>query len=428
MNDRRVAITGMGIVSSLGTTLDAHWQALLAKSTGIGQVRGEPNPLPLRYAGRVESYELPPNTPDAVLKQERFMSPSSRFALGAVSDAVAHSGLDLLQIRPERKALYIGTGDYSKVGLPDYYPALREAGATEGVPIDCEKLNQATLHTVNPFVLLEWLTNNLVAFVSLLYKAQGPNTTLSSQSPCGAQTLELATRTLLRGDADLAIVVGSCAWSNPIPLFELDTLGLLSHCHDGPSSFRPFDRRRDGFIAGDGAAALILERLEFARERKAKLLGTICGFGSFTQVSATGGLGVPVESCVKAMAAALREAEIEPKDLAFISPHGNGTRKGDRSELVATREILKTERPSVPVCGLKPYTGHMGAASDVAEIALGLTALGKGLVPATLNFRRADKGFEDIDVVADHRPTTGRYFLSMSQGFGGQSLAVVVSV
>jgi len=418
----------MGIVSSLGTTLDAHWQAFLKKSTGIRQVRGEPNPLPLRYAGTVEQYALPSGTPEAVLKQERFMSPSSRLALGAVGNAVAQSGLDLLQIRPERKALYIGTGDYSKVGLPDYYPALREAGVAERQPIDCETLNQATLHTVNPFVLLEWLTNNLVAFVSLLYKAQGPNTTLSSQSPCGAQALELATRRLLRGDADVAIVVGNCAWTNPIPLFEIDTLGLLSHCHDGPSSFRPFDRRRDGFIAGEGAAALILETLEFARERKANLLGTICGFGSFTQVGATGGFGLPVESCVKAIAAALREAEIGPKDLAFISPHGNGTRKGDRSELAAINALLGAERGSVPVCGMKPYTGHMGAASDLAEIALGLTALEKGLVPATLNFHRADKGLEEIDVMADHRPTTGRYLLSMSQGFGGQSVAVVVSL
>ncbi|MBF8279179.1 MAG: fabF1 [candidate division NC10 bacterium] len=135
-----------------------------------------------------------------------------------------------------------------------------------------------------------------------------------------------------------------------------------------------------------------------------------------------------MEACEQAMAMALKEADCLPKDLSFICPHGNGTRKGDRSELTAITRLLGSDRASVVVCGLKPYTGHMGAASDIAEIALGLTALKNGLVPATLNFEKAEGGFEELQVVGDHRQVTGTRFLSLSQGFGGQSLAVVVSL
>lgn len=425
--DGDVVITGLGLVSSLGRGLDLHWQRLLERTTGIRAIPQGNQETALEYAGQIDGDELLPDTPDVILKQQRFLSPSSRFGLSAVHEAVRQSGLDFLQIRPERKALYVSTGDYSKVGYHDYYPALQEARPDDGEAIDCDRLNQATLHKVNPFVLLEWLTNNLVAFVSSLYKVQGPNTTLSSQSPCGAQGLELAARSLWRGPADVAIVVGTCCWTTAIPLFEMNTLGLLSRCQEGARSFRPFDRRRDGFIAGDGAAALVLETADLARERNATILGTVLGFGSFTEVSPTQGFGPPTGACEKAMAAALREAGCGPRELAFICPHGNGTQKGDRSELTAIARLLDADRATVPLSGFKPYTGHMGAASDLGEIALGLTGLENGLIPATLNFERAEKGLEDLQVVSDHRPTRGAHFLSLSQGFGGQSHAVVIS-
>lgn len=425
---REVVITGMGAVTCLGSGLESHWQNLLKKATGIRGTKEVSLPKPLQYAGRVDNPELPSDTPEGILKQGRFMSPTTRFGLIAVREAVNQSGLDLLKVPRERKALYLGAGDYSKVGMHDYYPALQDAFKADMDTIDYELLNQATLHKVNPFILLQSLTNNLIAFVSSLYQAQGPNTTLASQSPCGAQALELATRSLLRGDADVAIVMGACRWTTPIPLFEMDRLGLLSSCRDGAHSFRPFDRRHDGFIAGEGAAALIIETGDHARQRDAAVLGRVLGFGNFTEVTPLGGLGAPAEAAGKAMNLALQEAETRPKDLAFICPHGNATKKGDRAELGAIGNLLAADRAEVPVSGLKSYTGHVGAASDIAEIALGLMALRRGMIPATLNFEKAEKEFEEIHVTADHRPTAGSRFLSLSQGFGGQSSAVVVSL
>ena len=427
MTERVAAITGVGLISSLASSLEGHWQGVLGLATGIRQVATDDLPRALRYAGQVHDDALPADMPAEVLKQGRLISPSSRLGLRAVDEAVRRSGLDVLQIPPARRALYIGAADYSKDDYRDFYPAFREAGVSAGRAIDAEHINRATLHTVDPFFLLESLTNNLVAFVSRRYQLQGPNTTLASHSPCGAQALDLACRSLLQDEADMAIVVGACVWGRLVSLFDLDALGLLSQCRDGSTSFRPFDGQRDGFIAGDGAAALVLEPLGRARARGARVLGCVRGVASFTDGSDTADLEVSVETTRRAMAAALDEAGVRPEEIAFISPHGIGTQKGDRVELSAISELWDRHRAVIPISAMKPYTGYMGAASDIAEIALALVALENGLAPATPNFRAADAGFEDVDIAPLHRRIGAQHVLSMSQGLGGQSVAIVVS-
>jgi len=427
MTERVPAITGIGLISSLAPSVQGHWQRVLQLATGIRQVAGEDVPRALRYAGRVDDDGLPPDMPAEVLKQGRLISAGSRLALRAVAEAVHGSGLDLLQIQPARKALYIGAADDSKGDYQDFYQAFRQAGVSPDRAIDAEHVNRATLHAVNPFFLLEGLTNNLVAFVSRRYQLQGPNTTLASHSPCGMQALDLACRSLLQDEADVAIVVGVCAWSRFVPLFDLDALGFLSQCQDGSSSFRPFDQRRDGFIAGDGAAALVLEPLGRARSRGGHVFGCIRGLASFTDGSDTRHLGASVETTRRTMTAALDEASSRLDEVAFISPHGSGTREGDRVELSAIAEFLGRNRAGIPISAMKPYTGYMGAASDLAEIALALIALENELALATPNFRIADAEFEGIEIVAQHRRIAARHALSMSQGLGGQSLAIVVS-
>lgn len=427
MTERVPAITGLGLISSLAPSVQGHWERVLQLATGIRQVGGEDVPSALRYAGRVDDEGLPPDMPPEILKQGRLISVGSRLALRAVAEAVHASGLDLLKIPPVRKALYIGAADDSKGGYQDFYRAFREAGVGSNEAIDAEHVNRATLHAVDPFFLLEALTNNLVAFVSRRYQLQGPNTTLASQSPCGAQALDLACRSLLQDEADVAIVVGVCVWSRFVPRFDLDTLGLLSQCREGSTSFRPFDERRDGFIAGDGAAAMVLEPLERARARGARVFGCVRGLAGFTDGNDAQGLGVSVETTRRAMRAALDEADIRPEEIAFVSPHGNGTREGDRVELSAIAQLVGENRAAMPISAMKPYTGHMGAASDIGEVALALIALENGLAPATPNFRTADAEFEGIDIVAQHRRIAARHALSMSQGLGGQSLAILLS-
>jgi 3-oxoacyl-[acyl-carrier-protein] synthase II len=427
MTERVPAITGLGLISSLAPSVHGHWERVLRLATGIRQVAGEDVPSALRYAGRVADDGLPSDMPPEILKQGRLISAGSRLALRAVAEAVHASGLDVLKISPARKALYIGAADDSKGDYQDFYRAFREAGIGASGAVDAEHVNRATLHAVDPFFLLEALTNNLVAFVSRRYQLQGPNTTLASQSPCGAQALDLACRSLLQDEADVAIVVGVCVWSRFVPQFDLDTLGLLSQCREGSASFRPFDERRDGFIVGDGAAALVLEPLGRARARGARVFGCVRGLAGFTDGAEAHNPGVSVETTRRAMRAALDEAGARPEEIAFVSPHGIGTREGDRVELSAIAELVGNNSAVMPISAMKPYMGYMGAASDIGEIALALVALENGLAPATPNFQIADAEFEGIDIIAEHRRIAARHALSMSQGLGGQSLAVVIS-
>src|SRR5262249_32704042 len=194
MTERAPAITGLGLISSLAPSVQGHWQRVLQLATGIRQVAGEDVPRALRYAGRVDDDGLPPDMPAEVLKQGRLISAGSRLALRAVAEAVHGSGLDLLQIQPARKALYIGAADDSKGDYQDFSrPSGRAGVARDGVTA-AKHVNRPPFHAVNPFFLLEALTNNLVPFVSRRYQLQGPNTTLASHSPCGMQALDLACR------------------------------------------------------------------------------------------------------------------------------------------------------------------------------------------------------------------------------------------
>jgi len=287
-------------------------------------------------------------------------------------------------------------------------------------------LNKSTLGKVNPFFMLESLSNNLFSFLSAVFEFMGPNTSLASQSPSGSQALELAARRVRCGEADVALAVGCGNWVTEIPMYEMKGLGILSRCRRGEQSFRPLDRERDGFIPGEGGAAMLLEDAEHANRRGAAILGEVKGLGNCIEPPAGKGLSVPSRVSARAMRAALDEAGVDAGDLAFICPHGSGTKKGDRSELESIAEILGGRRSEVPVCALKPYTGHMGAASDLGEIVLGVCAVADGIVPGTPNFSRAESGFEDLMISASTQRTSGTSFLSVSYGIIGQSSTVLV--
>jgi 3-oxoacyl-[acyl-carrier-protein] synthase II len=220
--------------------------------------------------------------------------------------------------------------------------------------------------------------------------------------------------------------VGSGNWITEIPLYEMDGLGILSKCRRGARSFRPLDRGRDGFIAGEGGAAILLEEAERAKKRGAVILGEVKGLGNCMEFPPGKGLSVPDEISKRTMESALEEGCFDPGDLAFICPHASGTRRGDRSELESISELLGKNREKVPVCALKPSTGHMGAASDIAEIIFGVKAIEAGIVPGTLNFEAAEAGFEDLKISSSTLKANGKSFLSVSYGIIGQSSCALI--
>ena len=256
----------------------------------------------------------------------------------------------------------------------------------------------------------------------------GPNTALASHSPYGSTALELACRSIQHGKADVALAVGCGNWITEIPLYEMEGLGIISRCRDGTRSYRPFDRKRDGFIPGEGGAALFLEASEIAIRRGAKIWGKIEGFGNCIEFSKDQSLTVPSHVTAEGIRLALEDAGCDLKDLAFICPHGSGSQKGDRSELNSIRGVWGSRSQEIPITGMKAYTGHLGAASDLGEVIFGITAIVEKMVPATLNFNTADPEFTDLQIAGDHQRCDRNHLLAVSYGIGGQSSSVIVQV
>jgi 3-oxoacyl-[acyl-carrier-protein] synthase II len=427
MSRREAVITGMGLITALGGTVEENWANVEALRTGIAHFPQDGLPPSFQYAGKVARCEAPEHIPPKLQGEMRFLNRGALLGLVSACEAVWQSGAKLPDISLGRRALYIASGDFTKVGCEFMHPATREASDAEGDGVDCRKLNDAALHRVNPFFLLESISNNLFSFLSALLEFRGPSTSLASLSPYGAQALELACRSIEGGRADVALAVGYGNWITGVPVYELEGLGLLSKCAAGPGSFRPFDRFRDGFIPGEGGAALLLEAAEVAAQRGATVLGRVRGSANCIEPSPGHGISVPPRVNRRSICMALEDAGLGLGDMAFISAHGSATPKGDRSELRSILDVAQAHGADVPVCGMKPYTGHMGAASDLAEIVLGICALQRHVVPATLHFGRADKEFAGVNIFPHHRRCEERAFLSLSYGMGGQSSSIVVT-
>ncbi len=308
------------------------------------------------------------------------------------------------------------------------YPAIKDGSDSSWKSIDSEKLNKSGIDKVNPFFLLNSLHNNLFSFLSAYIEFMGPSTSLASLSPCGGNALELAHRSIYQNKADMAMAVGYGNWITELPIYELDGLGILSNCSSGAASFKPFDRNRNGFIPGEGGAAILLEEAESAKKRGATILGKIKGTENCVEFSSNNRICVPEKVSSRNISNLMKNAHCDIDDLAFIIPHGSGTKKGDRSELRSIIDVLGNKINTVPVCGLKPYTGHMGAASDIAEVILGLVAAKEKQVPATLNFNATEKEFSGLKISSSSQLSEKNHYISVSYGIGGQSSSVLVEV
>ena len=413
-----VAITGAGLITPFGAGVDATQKGIQTNRIAVAEPTGEGPPC-MECVGRAPS-ELE-SFPPKLQGQVRFLNRGAHLGYNAALEAIGQAGDP--QALSSRRSLYLATGDLTGVGCRPLKPAITAAAGKGFDQLDRPTLNRSAIEQVNPFFLLETLYNNPYSFVSAAFDCMGPGTSLASDSPCGNQAVELAARNIQEDRADVALVVGCGSWVSKTPLFELEGIGLLSSAHRGNRSFRPFDARRDGFLAAEGGAALVLEPLPRALQRGAEVLGTIEGSGSASQP----GLSVPAKVTLRSMEIAVAEGAKKITDLAFICCHGSATRKGDKSELDALVSLLGSSRQHIPLCALKPYTGHMGAASDIAEIIVGLGAASCGVVPGTPNLERLESDFSDLILSNQPRATTGTRFLYAAYGLAGQSCSVLIN-
>jgi len=426
MREREVVITGTGLTTPAGKNCDENWVSLMALKTGIADNQNGDLPEFLHYTGKVDHYDLPQDIQPKQQGQMKFLNRGATLGFCAAGEAVSSIKSFIQEVPPGRRALYVASGDHTKIGYDFMYPAIRDSVDSRWEHLDRRKLNESALNKVNPFFLLESLNNNLFSFLSAVIEFMGPNTSLASLSPCGGNALELAWRSIKQDKADIALAVGYGSWISEIPLYELEGLGILSKCRQGPRSFRPFDKSRDGFIPGEGGAAIFLESAESAQKRGAAVLGRLIGFGNSTEFASPHAMSVPETVTKNNLASLMRETGMSIGDLSFIIPHGSGTKKGDASELRSIHELFNEQNAGVPLCGLKPYTGHMGAASDIAEVIFGIRAAREHTVPATLNFEETDKEFSGMNISGSPQSCGRNTFLSVSYGVGGQSSSVIV--
>jgi 3-oxoacyl-[acyl-carrier-protein] synthase II len=427
MDVREVVITGVGLVTALGATAAENGERLLAGETGLARMAGEGLPDFLRVRGRVGRVELPTAVPQKLMSQQRFLNRSSLLGLMAAHEAAFQAGPGVSLVPPERRALAVAAGDLTKVGYDFLYPATREAAGSDWQTVDCEGLNVAALDKVNPFFLLESIANNLFSFLSAFLNFMGENSALGIHSPCGLQGLEVAWRQVALGKADVAMAVACSSWVDEVPLYELHRLGFLSRCAEGVASYKPLDARRDGLIPGEGGAALVLEAAAVAEARGARVLGRIRGFGNCLDGAGALAAGTTLPSRGCGLRAALAAAGCEARDLAFINLFGEGTRAGDDAELRAALDVLGPDHDHTAVTALKASTGHLGVASDVAEVVLGLHAAQAGVAPPTLHFEAADAEFAKLRIAAERQPLAGKsLFLSQACGVLGQSATVII--
>ncbi len=414
---RRAVFTGLGLVTPLGLGVGAFAEALRAGRGGIRRIRSfDPSALPTQFGGEIEGFDARDYLDKKDRKRLNTMARTVQFAVAAARLAVDDARLVGEQINPARFGVIFGAGTVP--GEPaELGPAARLS--TDGQPgsVDLRRWGEVGIANIPPTWMLNHVPNMLACHVSILHNAQGPNNTITQTDAAGLLALGEAYRTLRRGRADLFLVGGADARINPITLVRQCLLNPLSRRNDSPErACRPFDRGRDGMVLGEGAGVLVLEELEHARRRGAKILAEVVGFGAaFDRDRSGGGLA-------RAIRIALSEAGVRPEDLDHVNAHGLSSVDSDIWEARGLREALSG--CPVPVFAAKSYFGNLAAGAATTELAASLLALEDGLLPATLNYEEPDPDCP-VAVVAVPRPVTRSCFLKVSLTPLGQCAAVV---
>jgi len=422
---RRVVISGLGVVAPNGVGKDAFWSACREGMSGVGPIRSfDASNYPVKIAGEVNDFDVTPFLPSEHRKSAKIMSRSTKFAVGAAGLAVRDSGLGPNWPDPTRVGVCMGTG-VVPIDLPEIAPAL--AYAVADGQFQADRLGEQGARSVSPMWILKYLPNMVTAHISMAYNAQGPNSTITTACVAGTQAIGEAFRLIARGDADVMLAGGADSRIDPLMLLAYSALGALSQSERSPSEVsRPFDRRRDGFVLGEGAGVLILEDAEHARRRGATIYAEVKGFGSSFDAYSITKPDPEARGASRAIEAALNEARIDRGDVDYINAHGTSTRLNDQMETDAVKKVFGEHARSLPLSSIKSMIGHLiGAAGAVEAVALAMT-LSDRVVPPTINLTDPDPAC-DLDYVPlsarDYRSKTA---VSTSFGFGGQNGALVM--
>lgn len=423
---RRVVITGIGVVAPNGVGRGEFWSNCCHGQSGIRTIRAfDASRHAIRVAGEVPEFstEL---IPEQSRKSVKLMSRSAYLGLAAAHLAIQDSQLDWRNHNPERRGVVMGTG-VVPLDLHQFAPLIAQA-TEQG------QFNSAELGTLEqssslfPLWLLRQLPNMVAAHISMAFQAQGPNNTIVTACVAGTQAIGEAYRLIAQGEADVILAGGSDSRIDPLLLLGYVGLGTVTTA-DRPAEelSRPFDRLRDGFVIGEGAAVLILEDYEHAAARGAEIYAEVKGFGSSFDAYSITKPDPSGEGAARAIRAALREARTNPEQVKYINAHGTSTRLNDVMETAAVKTVFGDHARRMSMSSIKSMIGHaIGAAGAIEAAALALT-IKTGIAPPTINLTHPDPACDLDYVPLEARDTAVKVGLSTSFGFGGQNGALVLA-
>ena len=409
---RRVVITGVGLVSPLAWGSDATWRKMLAGESGISAVSRFPvDSLPVRIAGEVPESEVYDSHPES---WERH----SIYAVSAAREAVEMAALDLSGLKKERFGVLLGAGDgRTPHGPVELAPVFNDSALDDRIGLD--KLEGSAKK------YYEYDTMMPAAHVADSFDCHGVNRTCLTACAAGSQAIGEALSAIRVGDASLILAGGSQSLITLEGLVGFTLLNALSSRNDEtqrPS--RPFDAERDGFVLSEGAGILLLEELEHAKSRGARILAELSGYGSSADAYRVTDPHPQGKGAVECMNRALADARIDCSDVTYINAHGTSTKANDSAEATAIEEVFSRK---VPVTSSKSQTGHLIAAAGALELITCVLSIRDSVIPPTINYETPDENC-DLDIVAPERRDLSevRAVLSNSFGFGGQNVSLVV--
>lgn len=406
--NKRVVVTGMGMVSPLGIGVKENWEAICQGRSGIGPVtRFDITDFPSKIAGEVKGF----NPEDFMDKKEtKKMDIFIHYALASGTMAIQDSGLKIDDSNADRVGVLVGAGLGGLSTIEKYHSILLEQGPKK----------------ISPFFIPMLIVNLAPGQISIYFGARGPNSSVVTACATGNHSIGEACRIIQRGDADVMIAGGAESTITPLAIGGFCSMRALSTRNEEPQrASRPFDKDRDGFVIAEGAGLLILEELDHARRRGANIYAEVIGFGCNADayhISAPSPNGIGAARC---MEIALKDAGISYEDVDYINAHGTSTPLNDLSETMAMKTVFKDRAKKIAVSSTKSMTGHLLGAAGGVEAIYSILAITRGVIPPTINYETPDPEC-DLDYVPNiPREAKLQIVMSNSFGFGGTNATLI---
>lgn len=406
---RRVVITGMGALTSLGPDVPSLWSALCAGQSGVGLItKFDTSEWDVHIGAEIKDFD-----PASILgaKQARRLDPFVQYAMAAAFQAVQETGLCFDNGLAERTGVIIGSGKGGTTTLFEQFRVMLEHGPKR----------------IHPLLVPMWISSMASSQIAMALGVKGPNFCVMSACSTGAHAIGEAAEIIRRDDADVMIAGGTEASVGPLTVAGFSAMRALSRRNAEPTrASRPFDARRDGFVLAEGAGVVILEELEHAQARGARIYAELVGYAATADAYHITAPPEDGEGLARAMHLALRKARLSPQDVDYINAHGTSTSLNDAIETRAIKSVFGEHAQRVPVSSTKSMTGHLIAAAGAVEAMICVKAICDGVLPPTINYE-----YPDPECDLDYVPNTARQArvdvaLSNSAGFGGQNACLIL--